>query len=304
MSTENIMTTAICFGEVLWDMLPDGPQPGGAPLNVAYHLNKLGVRTKMISRIGNDEKGDALKELLDQWGIGSELLQVDVKQATSEVIASLNDANEVKYEIVFPVAWDFIHLDTGLSLTVDSTKYFIYGSLASRNSESRDTLLKLLDTTPAIKVLDVNFRPPFVDAETLEALLKKADIVKLNEDELVQMQHLFQGSFTEEKDQVKFIQERFQIAEVVITKGAAGASYYKNEEVYHGSGRPVKVNDTIGSGDSFLAAFIAAHNSALLPDQMLRNAMDMGAFIATKKGGCPDYELEEYGRFRENTAGL
>lgn len=297
MSTENI-TQAICFGEVLWDMLPDGAQPGGAPLNVAYQLNKLGLKTQMISRVGADEKGNALKSLLEKWAVGSQLLQIDPQHATSEVIASLTDANEVKYEILFPVAWDFIQSGAELRSAVAAVKYFIYGSLASRHRESRDTLLDLLEHTNAMRVLDVNFRPPFVNAQALEPLLLKADIVKLNEAELEHMQVLFQGVSTGEEAQVQFIQDRFQIAEVIVTKGASGASYYNNNKVFQGFGQEVKVEDTIGSGDAFLAAFLVGHNLGLPPEELLRNAMDLGAFIATKKGGCPDYEIAEYDQFK------
>ncbi len=288
---------ALCFGEVLWDMLPDGPQPGGAPLNVAYHMNKLGLKTQMISRIGNDEKGYALKQLIKKWSANDDLIQIDKAHNTSEVIASLNDANEVGYEIIFPVAWDFIQQNSELTAATQFAKYFIYGSLASRNEISKATLLNLLDTTSAIKILDVNFRWPFVSASILEPLLLKTDIVKLNEDELQQIQALFQSSATSELDCVKFIQEKFQIPEVVITKGAQGASYYKNHEIYHGHGQPVAVKDTIGSGDAFLAAFIVGHHLQLPAHMMLKNAMDMGGFIATKKGGCPDYEIKEYHNF-------
>lgn len=279
-------------------MLPDGPQPGGAPLNVAYHLNKLGVETQMISRVGNDDKGDALRNLLEKWHIGTHMLQRDPEHGTSEVLASLSDASEVKYEIVFPVAWDFIQIDTALSSAVSDAKYFIYGTLASRNPTSGDTLLALLESTEAIKVLDVNFRPPFVNVKILGQLLLKADVVKLNEDELRQVHQLFHGSSNSEHGQVRFIQEKFQVSEIVVTKGASGASYYTKNDAYHGWGKPVKVNDTIGSGDSFLAAFLAAHHLALPPAEMLQNAMDMGAFIATKKGGCPDYELQEFYNFK------
>src|SRR5690349_6816429 len=108
MNMENYSTPAICYGEILWDVLPDGPQPGGAPLNVAYHLNKMGVATSLISRIGDDLNGRKLEDLMDSWGINKHFLQVDKKYPTSEVIAKTNNGNEVSYEIIFPVAWDFI----------------------------------------------------------------------------------------------------------------------------------------------------------------------------------------------------
>ena len=110
-STAALTNNAICFGEVLWDMLPDGPQPGGAPLNVAYHLHKLGMRTNIISKIGNDAAGNRLLCLLQQWGIGIDLLQTDGRYATSEVLVTMNEAGEASYEIISPVAWDFIDSD-------------------------------------------------------------------------------------------------------------------------------------------------------------------------------------------------
>src|SRR5476651_839355 len=102
MISEIVNTPAICYGEVLWDILPDGPQPGGAPLNVAYHLNKHGVATSIMSKVGNDASGRQLAQLLGDWGIKKHLLQTDSAYPTSEVIARMNNGNEVSYEIVFP----------------------------------------------------------------------------------------------------------------------------------------------------------------------------------------------------------
>ena len=292
MRTESNYAPALCYGEILWDVLPDGPQPGGAPLNVAYHLNKMGLSTGIISKIGNDSKGERLVSLMNKWGINLQFLQVDTVYPTSEVLAKMN-GNEVTYEIVFPVAWDFITKNSQIQSSIAFSTYLVYGSLASRNDTSRNTLLKLLETD-AIKVFDINLRPPFMERDLLKILLEKADIVKLNQAELELVQIIFNGPLTTEVSQVKFIQDRFNVGEVVITKGEFGASYYTSKKGYHLWGNEVKVKDTIGSGDSFLAAFIANHYLKAQPEIILKNAIAMGAFIATKKGGCPDYEIEEY----------
>ena len=296
MDTQNIILPAVCFGEVLWDMLPEGPQPGGAPLNVAYHLNKMGVLTSIVSKIGNDENGEKLTGLMDVWGINKQFLQVDDTHPTSVVLAKMN-GNEASYEIVFPVAWDFIDKDSNIQSVISPATYFIYGSLASRNETSRNTLFKLLETD-AIKVFDINLRPPFIGQDLLKILLGKADIVKLNEAELEMVQVIFNGPLSNEASQVKFIQDRFNVSGVIITKGEFGASYYTPKKGYHLWGNEVKVKDTVGSGDSFLAAFIANHYLKIQPEIILKNAIAMGAFIATKKGGCPDYRLEEYEKFK------
>lgn len=293
-----IKPTAICYGEILWDVLPDGPQPGGAPLNVAYHLNKLGMDTGLISRIGNDQNGQKLADLMDSWGISKALLQTDEQHDTSQVLARMNNGNEVTYEIVYPVAWDFIAGNTALKENVREAKYFIFGSLASRNETSRDTLFDLLEDTSALKIFDINLRPPFISRSLLEVLLKHADIVKFNEAELSVVQVMFKGSYEGEASKVRFIQDLFGISEVIVTKGEFGASYYHQDSSCHSWGQEVKVTDTIGSGDSFLAAFIASHYQQDTPWEILQKAIAMGGFIATKKGGCPRYEHHEYLDFK------
>jgi fructokinase len=293
----NYNTPAICFGEVLWDVLPEGPQPGGAPLNVAYHLNKLGITSSIISKIGDDAPGHELEALIDSWGIKKQFLQVDKQHATSEVIAKMSNGNEVSYEIVFPVAWDFISSDSNIFSSLNPSVYFVYGSLASRNEASKNTLFELLESD-AIKVFDINLRPPFIGQDLLKALLKKADIAKFNQAELELVQIMFGGPLTNEVNQVRFIMDKFQVHEIIITKGESGASFYKADKIYHMWGKEVKVKDTIGSGDSFLAAFIANHYLKETPENILKNAIAMGAFIATKKGGCPDYLIRDYKEFR------
>jgi len=281
--TNTSTTPAVCYGEVLWDMLPEGAQPGGAPLNVAYHLKKLGVATSIFSKVGKDQRGKQLTRLIESWGLNTNFLEIDRTYPTSEVIAKMNNGNEVSYEILFPVAWDFITEVHGVKDRLTPSSYFIYGSLASRNSVTRDTLFKLLEND-AIKVFDINLRPPF--------------IVKINQAELEMVQILFRGSLGNEASQIRFIMDKFNVKEIIITKGESGASYYTHTCAYHLWGNEVKVKDTIGSGDSFLAAFIAGHYLNERPEIILKNAIAMGGFIATKKGGCPEYELGEYKAFR------
>lgn len=300
MNADHLRSSVICFGEILWDILPDGPQPGGAPLNVAYHLNKLEVDTSIISRIGNDSAGQKLEDLLDSWGISKNLIQKDLIYPTSEVIARMDNVNEVSYEIVFPVAWDFIKHEKSDDIQLKGANYVVYGSLSSRNEISRNTLFEILEGN-GIKVFDINLRPPFYNKTLLEELIKRADIVKFNEAELEIAQLLFGGTFSKESDQVEYIQEKFQIPEVIITKGEFGASYYKNNDSYQACGVGIDVKDTIGSGDSFLAAFIASHCQKIDPETSIKNAVSMGAFIATKKGGCPDYDLSDYIKFKKQS---
>lgn len=286
-----------CFGEILWDVLPDGPQPGGAPLNVTYHLEKLGVPAYLISRIGNDEDGTQLKQLMGQWGLRKDLLQTDATYHTGRVLARINEDKEVSYEIIFPVAWDFIEVLQDTTAAVEAADYVVYGSLAARHEVSRKSLFRLLDQATGKKVFDINLRPPFYQKDILEVLLSKADLLKVNQSELGTVIALFNSHSGTEEEQIGWLKKQFDISEIMITKGAAGASYYAEDGVYHTRRRMVEVCDTIGSGDAFLAAFLTAHSRGEAPNMILGKAAAMGAFIAGRKGGCPPYDVSEYQRF-------
>ncbi len=296
MISNNESNSIVCFGEVLWDVIPEGPQPGGAPLNVAYHLSKLKNRVSIISRVGMDRKGEELIKLITQWGIKKNFLQVDTYYATSQVLAKTNNGPDVIYDIVNPCAWDFITEDKKALEGINQAKYFVYGSLSARNPGTKETLYNLLEND-TYKVFDINLRPPYFGKGELAHLLQKADLAKLNEQELGVVIELFDCNYKQESAQINFLRERFDISEVVITRGEAGASYYVGDAIYHYQGRPVDVKDTIGCGDAFLASFISSHLIQESPEAILRNAVTMGGFVATQKGGCPEYELEEFEEF-------
>jgi fructokinase len=176
------MNTVFCYGEMLWDMLPDGPQPGGAPLNVAYHLSKMGIPTGIISRVGTDEYGAVLIKQATKWGLITDYIQTDKLKATSTVAAKIT-GTDVTYDILENVAWDFIKTNTFIKKEVKAAPYLIYGSLSSRNKVSRDSLFELLSIADT-NVFDVNLRAPYYSRGILEKLLAAADIVKFNQHEL------------------------------------------------------------------------------------------------------------------------
>ena len=281
----------VCFGEVLWDVLPTGALPGGAPMNVAYHLQKQGVSTAMISRVGNDERGKQLIDILRQNQVFSEFIQTDDQHETGVVNATFRPNNEILYDIVYPVAWDFIEWSPSLQSLVEASSVFVYGSLAARNATSRETLFKLREVAHT-KVLDINLRPPHFNVELIENLLRYADIVKLNDHELdfiTQYHH----SLSSIEDKVRFLQDSFSIPVVIVTRGGSGALLCQAGEIYKHAGYKVSVCDTVGSGDAFLAAFIYKYLNGSMPVEQLQYANAMGAFIASKQGACPEYSSEQ-----------
>jgi fructokinase len=152
----------VCFGEVLWDILPSGAVPGGAPMNVAYHLHKQQKNPALITSIGIDEKGEQLVKIFSDYGICTDFFQVDYEHETGKVFAEPNEHNEVVYEIVKPVAWDYIKWEDDFENLVSNANYFVFGSLASRNNVSKKTLFQLLEYAEN-KVLDINLRAPHVN---------------------------------------------------------------------------------------------------------------------------------------------
>jgi fructokinase len=281
----------VCFGEVLWDILPSGTVPGGAPMNVAYHLHKQQKSPAVITSIGIDEKGEQLINIFSAYGVCTDFFQVDYGHETGKVYVEPNEYNEVVYDIIMPVAWDFIKWENGFRDLVSNADFFVYGSLAARNQVSKKTLFRLLETAKN-KVLDINLRAPHFNKRIVQELLAKADFLKLNLAEL----ELITGWFSRYKsieDRVKSITEKFSIHNMVVTMGGDGALMYFDGNEYKHNGYKVTVADTIGSGDAFLAGLIAKLLDNAPPTEALEFASGLGAFIASCTGPCPRYNIEE-----------
>lgn len=299
----NEIPNVICFGEVLWDNLPGGRQPGGAPMNVAYHLNKLGITSNLVSRLGNDENGTSLLEMLKILAIGTGYCQLDQVHKTSTVAVNIGLNDEVSYEIVFPVAWDFIASDPEILSLTSKADAFVFGSLAGRNEISRGTLNELLDVA-TYRVFDVNLRAPYYGKDYLDTLFKKTDLLKLNAQELTEVTSWYTDPCAQETQAVKLLQDKFGIKEVIVTKGSAGATFYTGEQAYHQPAYPVTVADTVGSGDSFLAAFLSERLKSSSIERSLEFAASLAAFVTTHSGACPAYQRSDIPNYFSSVANL
>jgi len=284
----------VCFGEILWDLLPTGAVPGGAPMNVAYHIRKLGLNPDIVTRVGIDDAGKNLIDLLSKSGVSTEHIQLDYDIPTGIVNATANEHGEMSYDIVAPAAWDFIVLDDGTVQLVKDASHFIFGSLVNRNAVSRNTLFALLEIADQ-KVLDINLRPPHFNRRLVEDLLNRADIVKMNISELELITGWF-ATYKNIRERIGIIQEKFQIPCIIITMGGDGAMLNMDGKIYKHPGYVVNVADTIGSGDAFLAAFLFKHLNHYGPKESLEFASALGALVASKTGGWPDYEVSDIQR--------
>ena len=228
---------------------------------------------------------------MNENGITTDHIQLDYDIPTGIVNATANEHGEMQYDIVAPAAWDFIALDDVTVELVKEASHFIFGSLVNRNPTSRNTLFALLETAQQ-KVLDINLRPPHFNRHLVEDLLSRADIIKMNSAEL----ELITGWFTRYKtmtDRITIIQDRFQVPRIIVTMGGDGAIVNIEGELYGHPGYMVDVADTIGSGDSFLAAFLFKQLNNDGPKESLAFASALGALVASKTGGWPAYEIND-----------
>jgi fructokinase len=283
------------FGEMLWDMLPSGKQPGGAPMNVAIHLKNFGMNPAFISRVGDDDLGVELMEYLNNQQFNTNFIQTGITHLTGIVKVNLTDKTEVTYKIVQPVAWDYIQTTPENQQLVKDSDVFVYGTLSVRSQQSRDTLFELLKEAK-LKVFDVNIRPPHLDRTTTEYLLQQADVVKVNEHEITTVCDWF-GIQPELETQMKFLYERFNLRLVCVTLGADGAVVLSNDGFHKQGGYVVEVQDTIGSGDSFLAMFLKEFISGSTIPSALKKACAVGALVASHRGATPNISESELDHF-------
>ena len=281
----------ICFGEMLWDMLPTGKMPGGAPMNVAIHLKNMGNNAVIISRVGTDDLGNELLRFIKDNGLSTQFIQHGQTHLTGVVKVNVEDKNNVSYKIVKPVAWDYIGVENDALDAVKHADCFVFGSLSARSEETFNTLKKLLEVAK-FKVLDINLRPPYYDKETIEFLLKNTDLLKLNHLELEEISAWFfpQGTVQENLHQLS---ELFNIDTICVTLGEEGAMLLHQQEFFQSPGFEVEVVDTIGSGDSFLASFISNFLQNVALENALVEACAVGAWVATHHGASPLISKEE-----------
>jgi fructokinase len=290
----------LSFGEILWDKLPTGPKPGGAPMNAALHLAQLGYKPKLASSVGNDEDGMKLIKFVKEAGIDTSLVQTNSELPTSEVLVTLDSENNATYEIVEPVAWDQIILTPELKKTASEADIIIYGSLAARNKTTRDTIISLLKNNKAIRLMDVNFRPPYDTREVVEQLIKYADIVKMNEEELLKFKNWHNIKITDSKKLISWFSTHYNINQLCVTRGKKGAVIYNQGLVVEHSGFSVKTIDSVGSGDAFLAGFIKCLIEKKNLQETVSYACALGAFVATRQGATPEYQFEDISEILNN----
>lgn len=283
----------ITIGEILWDVFPEGKKAGGSSMNVALNLHKQSIESNFVSAVGDDDSGKELLSFLEGNHFSTQLIQTHPKLPTSTVVVQLDENHQATYTIKQPVAWDDIALNDANIHAVKQADALVYCSLTCREENSRNTILSLLDNAKT-KIFDINLRAPFYEKELIKTLLSKADILKINEDEIIWVRDCFGLTGNDEEQLLKQLSAQFNIGVICLTLGDKGACVLKDGKFFHHGGYKVQVADTVGAGDAFLATFIACYLQDYPMESTLDNACKVGAFVASQAGANPDYNKKIY----------
>jgi fructokinase len=277
----------IAIGEVVWDIFPDRKALGGAPVNVAYHLNALGLDVRVITRVGHDDLGEITMERLAALGLDTAWVQRDDELATGTVNVTFTADNEPSFEIVAPAAWDGIDREEALSAVADTSFSMVFGTLAQRDPRSRAAIRALWGKADTC-FYDVNLRPPFTTRELVLDSLAAAHIVKVNEDELASLAKWAAITAAEKNGVAELLRQQYNLRALVVTEGGAGSWLAAEEGFFSVPGRKITVADTVGAGDAFFSAFIAACLGGQGWQACLAAADKRGAWVASCYGATPE----------------
>ena len=277
------------MGEALWDCLPDGRKIGGAPANFAYHVKQFGFKSLAISAIGNDQLGTEIVEKFNQRNLEHLLETVDYPTGTVQV--TLDEKGIPCYEICEDVAWDNIPYTDRLDEIAHNCRVVCFGSLAQRNAVSRETINRFIDSMPeaedTFKVFDINLRQHFYDEETIVNSLKKCNILKINDEELVVVGKMFGFPELSQTDACRRILETYGLKMLILTCGTEGSYVFTSEDTSFQPTPTVEVADTVGAGDSFTGSFIASILRGKSIPEAHKRAVEVSAYVCTQNGAMP-----------------
>jgi fructokinase len=292
--------TIVGVGEILWDVFPTHKQLGGAPANFAYISWLLGDRTIVATRIGNDELGNEVIGRLQALGLGTSYVQRDARHPTGTVKVEVARDGQPHFEIVHPVAWDFLEWTPELESLAKRADAVCFGSLAQRGPQSRETIHRFLNSTreDTVRIFDVNLRQAFFSVEVLTSSAQKANILKVNHEELPIVVDTLAGPKLDDVGSAQWLCRRFDLDLVCVTRGASGSILVKPSGHHKHPGYSVTVVDTVGSGDAFTATLIHHYLRGSSLEVMNDAANRMGAWVASKAGATPAAEPAELERAR------
>ncbi len=293
------------IGELLWDLLPDGQQkPGGAPANFCYRINFLGNTGLLVTRLGHDELGRKAAGEMKKLGLDTKYIQWDDKMPTGTVNVFYDNDRNPDFIINPGVAYDRIEISDILTDDIKTADCIYFGTLVQRAKKTRETVDIILSLSNNIlKFLDINLRKDCYSKETITKTLSQADILKLNDDEVLKLKDIFHISENDLLSVAFELIKRFQIAHCLITLADKGALYLSlHDDIIYSPGFCVDLQDPIGSGDAFAAGFVHRFLEGYPLWEACEYGNVLGAITATKTGACPVMSYKEIQDFQKNNS--
>jgi fructokinase len=277
------------LGEVLWDIFPDGAKFGGAPANFACHAAGLGGDVQMVSGLGNDTLGNEGVESLESHRVGTKYIQRDPNRPTGTVHVNVDEQGVADYVFADNTAWDFLQWNEQLEELAHSLDVVCFGTLGQRSETSRQTIQQFVRATSsnAIRLFDINLRPPFFTQEVIEQSLQLANALKLNDDELPMVAKLC-GASGDELQQLLGIETYFNLQFIALTRGPNGAIIVRGDEASEFGGVPTEVKDTVGAGDAFTAAMLHKLLAGASLHETNEFACQVAAYVCSQAGATPE----------------
>lgn len=282
----------IGMGEALWDVLPEGRKIGGAPANFAFHAGQAGMDARVVSAVGRDALGDETLLTLQQKGLNTDAV-ARVDFPTGVVQVTLSEGGIPQYDICEGVAWDNIPFTPALDELARNAQAVCWGSLAQRSEVSRNCIYRFLDAMPSeqgrLKVFDINLRQHFYSIDVIEASCQRANVLKINEEELVIVSELLRLGTPQVEQQCRLLMERFSLDMLVLTCGCNGSYIFTPVETSFRVTPLVQVADTVGAGDSFTATLVADLLKGVSVGVAHEHAVQLAAYVCTQQGAMAEW---------------
>ena len=276
------------LGEALWECLPEGKKIGGAPANFAYHASQFGYDAYAVSAVGTDELGAETLAEFDAKGLKYEMPQVSFPTGTVQV--TLDESGIPTYDIKEGVAWDNIPFTARLEEMARNCRAVCFGSLAQRYEASRRTIYKFLDSTPkdCLRIFDINLRQNFYSKEVIRESLKRCNILKINDEELVIIGRMFGYPGLDFENKCWLILGKYDLDMLILTCGVNGSYVFSRGAMSYYETPKVSVTDTVGAGDSFTGAFVSSLLAGKTVSEAHSRAVQVSAFVCTQQGAMPE----------------
>ncbi len=275
------------LGEALWDVLPEGKKLGGAPSNFAFHAGQFGLNSIAVSALGEDRLAEETIQQLEEKKLNYCMPRVPYPTGTVQV--TLDEEGVPTYDIKENVAWDNIPFTDEVKNVAENTRAVCWGSLAQRNATSRETIYRFLDATPdnCMKIFDINLRQNFYTKDVICESLKRCNVLKINDEELVTVGRMFGYPGLDIENKCWLILGKYDLDMLVLTCGVNGSYVFTPGTMSFQETPKVEVADTVGAGDSFTGTFCAAILAGLPVAEAHRHAVEVSAFVCTQNGAMP-----------------